>query len=105
MYKVIRKSEATVRHIADNKIAFNYVTKELSPAVSLAVTEAIDYYEQEATDYDRIYYVLEGELDLNFDGSDVRLAVGDSCFVAKGTEYEMRGSFKAVMVNQPAFGS
>jgi hypothetical protein len=52
MYKVIRKSDATVRHIAPNKVALNYVTKKLS-----------------------------------------------------GTTHEMRGTFKAVMVNQPAFGS
>lgn len=48
MYKVVRKSEATVRQIADNKIALNYITKDLSPEVSLAVTKATDYYEKGA---------------------------------------------------------
>lgn len=105
MYKIIRKSEATVRQIADNKIALNYVTKELSPEVSLAVTEATDYYEKEVTDYNRIYYVLEGKLSLTFDGDEVKLTGGDSCFVGEGTEYEMHGTFKAVMINQPAFGT
>jgi ethanolamine utilization protein EutQ (cupin superfamily) len=105
MYKIIRKSEATVRQIADNKLALNYVTKDLSPEVSLAVTEATDYYEKEITDYNRIYYVLEGELVLAFDGNEVKLSAGDSCFVGKGTGYEMSGTFKAVMVNQPAFGT
>ena len=105
MYKVVRKSEATVRQIADNKIALNYITKDLSPEVSLAVIEATDYYEKETTESNRIYYVLEGELGLNFGGKEVKLSAADSCFVAKGTEYVMRGTFKAVTVNQPAFGT
>lgn len=105
MYKVVTSSEATVRQIAETYKANNYITKDISPDVSLAVNEANDHQETELTEYDRIYYVLEGEIEFDFDGDHVRLQPGDSCFVAKDTGYKFSGTFKAVVVNQPAFGS
>jgi ethanolamine utilization protein EutQ (cupin superfamily) len=105
MYKVVRKSEVSIRKIADNKVALNYITKDISQEVSLATTEANDYYEKETTEYNRIYYVLEGTLLLVFDKEEISLQAGDTCFVKQGTTYEMKGTFKAVMVNQPAFGT
>jgi len=104
-YKIVRESEGTVRQIAPNKSANNLITKEISPEISLATTKATDYYEQETTLYDRIYYVLEGELELTVDNETSTLKKGDACFIGKGTTYEMRGTFEAVTVNQPAFGS
>lgn len=105
MYKIIRASEGTIRQIADNKTATNLITKEISPDVSLAITEATDYYEQETCEYNRIYYVLDGELQIISNGVESTLQGGDVCFISKGTDYEMRGTFKALAVNQPAFGS
>jgi hypothetical protein len=43
MFRVIRKSEAKERKIADNKSAFNYITKEISLEISLAVIEGTDF--------------------------------------------------------------
>ena len=105
MHKVVKSSEATVRQIAETHKANNYITKDISPGVSLAVNEANNHQETEFTEYDRIYYILEGEIELDFDGNLIRLQPGDSCFVAKNTEYKFGGTFKAVVVNQPAFGS
>ena len=105
MYKVVRDSEGVVRQIAHNKTANNLITKDISPNISVATTEAADYYEKETTPYDRIYYVLDGTLELTVDGDSNSLRKGDVCFISKNTTYEMRGSFKAVTVNQPAFGS
>jgi ethanolamine utilization protein EutQ (cupin superfamily) len=105
MYKIVKSSEATVRQITDNKTANNLITKDISPNISLATTRADNYYEKETTEYDRIYFVLEGEMEVNIDGDTQTLTVGDACFISKGTAYEMRGSFNAVTVNQPAFGS
>ena len=105
MYKIVRASEGIIRKIADNKTANNLITKEISPTMSLATTEATDYYEKEMCEYDRIYYVLDGELQISSDGVKSTLQAGDACFISKGTTYEMRGTFKAVTVNQPAFGS
>jgi ethanolamine utilization protein EutQ (cupin superfamily) len=105
MYKIVRESEGIVRQIAPNKTADNLISKDISPNISFAITEATSYYEKETTPYDRIYYVLDGVLDLTIDGATNTLQKGDSCFISKNTTYEMRGTFKAVTVNQPAFGS
>ncbi|HYH74644.1 MAG TPA: cupin domain-containing protein [Candidatus Saccharimonadales bacterium] len=105
MHKVVRASEGTIRQIAESKTANNLITKEISPNMSLATTEATDYYEKETCEYDRIYYVLEGELRISSDGTESTLRMGDACFITKGTIYEMHGTFKALTVNQPAFGS
>lgn len=105
MYKVVRQSEGSIRQIAENKSANNLVTKEVSPDVSFATTKAADYYEKETTLYNRIYFVLDGELELTINGETNTLQKGDSCFISKGTEYEMRGTFEAAVINQPAFGN
>lgn len=105
MFKVVRKADAAVREIGDDKSVANYITKDVSSDVSLAVTEATDYSEMETTNYNRIYFVLEGELLLKFDDQEVSLLKEDACFVEKGTAYEMKGTFKAVIINQPAFGT
>jgi ethanolamine utilization protein EutQ (cupin superfamily) len=105
MYKVVKASEGVIRQIADNKTANNLITKDIHPEMSLAITEATSYYEQETTPYNRIYYILEGELELTVDNVASKLRPGDACFISKDTTYEMRGTFKAVTVNQPAFGS
>ncbi|KKP27669.1 MAG: hypothetical protein UR15_C0034G0014 [Parcubacteria group bacterium GW2011_GWA2_31_28] len=70
MYKIVRKTEGNVRKIADNKIATNFITKEMTKDFSLATTEAKEYYEKVETTYNRIYYVLEGELILKFEDSE-----------------------------------
>jgi ethanolamine utilization protein EutQ (cupin superfamily) len=105
MYKLVKAADATVRQIANNKTATNFITKETSPTLSFATTEAVDYYERETTPYDRIYYVLEGSMTLTINDETIELAVGDVCYIEKDTTYEMQGTFKAVTVNQPAFGS
>lgn len=105
MFTRVRKSEARIRQIADNKIARNFITKEISPNVSLAVLDAKNYEEDENTEYDKIYYVLEGSLTLVFQEETMVLEEDDCIFVNKGTNYKMRGSFKVIIVNQPAFGT
>ena len=80
MYKLVKSSRATIRHIAQNKIASNLITKDISSDLSLATTEATTYYEQETAPYNRIYYVLDGELELIIDGETNQLQTGDACF-------------------------
>ena len=105
MFRIIKESEAVIREINENKKAANLITKEISGDLSLAVLEGVNYSEKEISAYSRIYYVLKGELILNFGGEDHSLATGDACFISKGTGYEMRGIFKVIVINQPAFGS
>lgn len=105
MLKVVRKSEASVRQVSANKTARDYITKDISPDVSLAVTTATGYDEIETTPYDRIYYVLAGELSVSIKGYAAELAAGDSCFIPAGTSYDMKGTFEVLVVNRPAIGT
>ena len=104
MYKVVRKSEAIQRIISENKSSLNFITKDVSPEVSLAITNGQNYSEMEEAKYNRIYFVLKGELTLNFDEEKVILKEEDGCYVRKGTKYKMSGTFKVIVINQPAFG-
>lgn len=104
MYKVVKKSDGKVRKIADTHQAINYITKEISPNVSFALTEANNHKEIETTLYDRIYFVLEGTITLVFNGKKVILEKDDSIFISKNTTYEISGTFRSVIVNHPAFG-
>lgn len=105
MYKIVRKTEATVRHIAETYEAHNYITKDDAPAVSLAVNTASDHSELETTKYDRIYYVISGELLVTIEGDNNTILAGDSLLISNGTTYQFGGTFEAVVVNQPAFGT
>lgn len=105
MIKIVRQSEASVREIADTYRAANYITKDVSPGVSLAVNVALAHTETETTDYDRIYYVLEGKLQIQTNDKHFVVGVSDACFISAGTTYDFSGSFTAVVVNQPAFGT
>jgi mannose-6-phosphate isomerase-like protein (cupin superfamily) len=101
------KNQAVVREISANKIAYNYISKDVSEHLSLAVTEAIDCNELEKTLYDRVYYVLEGVMVLQFHETDdcVSVHIHDSILVNAGTSYTITGSFKVIVVNSPAFGT
>ena len=105
MYKIVKSDDGNFRQITESKSANNLITKEISSTMSLATTEGVNFYEKEVTKYNRIYYVIEGELELGFDGTFSKLSIGDSCYIDAQTEYEMRGTFKAIVVNQPAYGT
>lgn len=105
MITIVTQQDATVRNIADSYNAKNYITKDISPNFSLAVNKAINHKETETTVYDRIYYVLEGSLSIKMDNNAYAVNTGDACFISAGTTYDFYGSFKAIVVNQPAFGT
>ena len=104
MLKIVRKSEAKERKIADNKSAFNYITKDISKDVSLAVIEGREYNGEINLTEVRIHFVLSGNLTLDIGGEKNTLYPEDSCFISKGTKYTMSGTFKLITVDQPAFG-
>ncbi|OGM89838.1 hypothetical protein A3J77_00565 [Candidatus Wolfebacteria bacterium RBG_13_41_7] len=105
MYKIIRKSEAVIRKVSDGKTVENFVTKEISPNVSLAVVENKRNFGEVSVDSDRIYYVLSGKLVLGFGSEKVKLDEGDACFVSSGSSFNFSGDCRVVTVDQPAFGT
>ena len=105
MYKVVKKSQASTRIINENKKAVNYITKDISKYLSFALLEATDCQEEEKTLYNRIYFALEGSLVLTFGEEVETLEIGDSCYIEMDTSYTITGTFKAAVINQPAFGT
>lgn len=105
MYKVINSTQATKRQITSNKLARNYITKNIDPNLSLATLEASNYDEEETTKYTRIYYVLEGSLELIVGNEASTLQKNDTIYIEKNTTYKMKGTFKAIVINEPAFGT
>lgn len=80
------------------------LTKETSKKVSFAIAEAKEHSEIcKNIKSDRIYYVLEGQLIVS-EGSKVYVAnPGDLIFIKANTPYHFKGSFKAILINAPAF--
>lgn len=104
MYALIKKADTVVRNIFPNYSATNFITKDISPDISFAVTDANDFEDTTTTKENRIYYLLEGSLELIIDKDEIRLEPGDSCFISENTTYTMKGTFKSVIINSPAFG-
>jgi len=103
MVKLIKKDQVVERTISDSHSVNNFVTKDFSKNVSLAIGVGQDYSgTSKSVRSDRVYYVTEGKLIVN---KDLVAEVGDVIFVPKGEEYSFEGTFKAVVVNAPAFDS
>ena len=98
--KIIKSENGVSRKISDSYSVLNLLTANDSDNVSLAVSSADNHNESTKTTSDRVYYILEGELIVD----DILVAKkGDVVFVSANTEYNFKGSFKAVLVNSPPF--
>lgn len=94
--KIIRKEEGVQRKISDSYEVTNIISEKFSVAVGSAENHSETTKNLKS---DRVYYVLEGELKVN----DEVVGVGDCVFIPKNEEYNFGGSFKALIVNYPAF--
>jgi ethanolamine utilization protein EutQ (cupin superfamily) len=103
MVKLIKKEEGKIRIISENYQVNNFITKEISEKVSVAISEGNNYQKTTKNiESDRVYYVLEGKLIVN---NDLIAEEGDFIFVPKGEEYTFSGTFKTILINSPAFGA
>jgi len=98
--KVIKQENGINRKISDSYSVLNLLTINDSKKMSIAVSIALNHEETTKTLSDRAYYVLEGELIIN---DDLVAKKGDIIFIKANTEYNFKGSFKAVLVNSPSF--
>lgn len=71
----------------------------------LATADVTNYHLQEKAPYNVIYHVREGELSLTIDGEAITLNDGDTCFIDKNTDYEIRGTASVMRMKKPLFGS
>ena len=105
MIKKTTKEQSAFREPSDSKKVHSYVTKEHEAPFSLALTEGKNLHDEETCEYDRAYFLLEGAMHIESEGEAIDLIAEESCFIGKGTAYTMSGTFRAVIVNSPAYGS
>ena len=102
--KFIKKNEGIARKISETYQVTNFLTKDSSENISLAVSKATNHSETTKNiRSDRVYYILEGKLIVRKDNKEFVAELGDVIFIPKNTEYHFEGTFKAILVNSPAF--
>ena len=104
MYKKISNNEKTTRNITDVHSADNYLTKEITENVSLAVTRLNGKLDSSKIKNERVYYFISADVDFILDNEKVHCQSGDVLYLSKDTNYSAEGNFEAVTVNVPAYG-
>ena len=104
MILVVKKEEMEERKINDDHTVFDMLKKNLSKNISLSIVKSKGHVEiTRNMRSDRIYYVLEGQLRVIVGPESYIVGAGDLIFISKKTPYHFAGTFKAVLINVPAF--
>lgn len=104
MYKKITKSEKVTRRISDVHSADNYLTKETTPNISLAINRLDGILELVKTVNERVFYFINANVDFIIDNEKVHFEDGEVLYLSKDTNYSAIGKFEAIVINSPAFG-
>jgi mannose-6-phosphate isomerase-like protein (cupin superfamily) len=95
-----RPEDGIVRQISESYSVLNLLTAQQSEQISLAIGTATDHEETTTTSSERVYFVLEGEMTVN---DEIVVKVGEVVYIPAKMEYRFKGSFKAIIINSPAF--
>lgn len=104
MYKKITKNEKITRKITDVHSADNYLTKETTKNISLAINKLEGKLDLVKTVNERVFYFISADVEFVIDNEKVHFEDGDVLYLSKGTNYSAIGNFEAVVINSPAFG-
>ena len=104
MYKKISNNEAITRKISEVYTADNYLTKETTENVSLAVTKLSGKMASSKISNERVYYFISADVDFIINGEKIHCNSGDVLYLDRDTTYSADGDFEAVTINVPAFG-
>ena len=104
MYKKISKNEKITRNISEVHSVDNYLTKETTENVSLAITRLNGKLDSSITANERVYYFISADVDFIIDNEKIHCESGDVLYLDKDTTYSAEGDFEAITVNVPAFG-
>ncbi|MCX4254430.1 MAG: hypothetical protein OSJ63_04075 [Bacilli bacterium] len=104
MYKKISKNEKITRKISEVHSADNYLTKETTENVSLAITRLNGKLDSSMLTNERVYYFINADVDFIIDNEKIHCETGDVLYLDKDTSYSARGYFEAITINVPAFG-
>ena len=102
---LIKRNEGRKIEISKTYEVTDFLTKDICKSVSVALGKASDHEETTRNiKSDRIYFVLEGKLTVRDENGKVFIARrGDIVFIPKNTKYHFKGTFKALLINSPAF--
>ena len=104
MYKKISNDEKITRKISEVHSADNYLTKETTESISLAVTKLSGKTAPSKIHNERVYYFISADVDFIINGQEVHCNSGDVLYLDKDTTYSAEGDFEAVTINVPAYG-
>ncbi len=104
MYKKISKSEKITRNISKVHSADNYLTKETTENVSLAITKLNGKLDSDMIVNERVYYFISADVEFIIDNEKVHCESGDVLYLGKNATYSAEGYFEAITINVPAFG-
>lgn len=104
MYKKISNNEKVTRKISEVHTADNYLTKETTKNISLAVTKLTGKMDPSKLSNERVYYFISADVNFMIDGEKVHCNSGDVLYLDSDTIYSAEGDFEAVTINVPAFG-
>lgn len=104
MYKKISKNQKVRRNISEVHFADNYLTKETTENISLAITKLNGKLDLNNLKNERVYYFIKADVDFTIDGEKVHFDNNDVLYLDKNTNYSAEGTFEAVTINVPAFG-
>lgn len=104
MYKKISKNEKVTRQINDMHSVDNYLTKETTESVSVAINKLNGKLDSSITKNERVYYFINADVDFLIDGETVHFESGDLLYLDKNTMFSASGEFEAVVINTPAYG-
>lgn len=104
MYKKITENEKVTRKITDVHSADNYLTKETTKNISLAINKLDGKLDLVKTVNERVFYFINADVDFIIDNEKVHFEDGEVLYLTKDTNYSAIGRFEAVVVNCPAFG-
>ena len=104
MYKKITKHDKVTRKITDVHSADNYLTKETTKNISLAINKLDGKLDLVKTVNERVFYFISADVDFIIDNEKIHFEDGDVLYLSKDTNYSATGKFEAVVINSPAFG-
>ena len=98
------KKEDKVTRGEGNYFIDNYLTKDKSPDISVAVSHLNGFMDKTKNiESERVYYFIKAEAVFIINNEIVNVKDGDVLYIEKNTSYSMKGHFDAVLINSPAF--
>ena len=104
MYKKISNNEKITRKISEVHSADNYLTKEITENVSLAVTKLSGKLDSIKIKNERVFYFITADVNFIINDEKIHCNSGDVLYLGRDTTYSAEGDFEAVTINVPAFG-